>query len=226
MVPDVAAYADAFVAWFASVGLDRPNVAGNSMGGGIALELARRGVVRSAVAISPVGFWTAAERRFCQASLGLLAGLPGFVRPAVVAAAGSAVGRTALFAHLFARPWRIPGEEAQATLRAAWAAPAFGPALAAFDRYAFRAGDELRAAGVPVTVAWGTRDRLLLYGRQAPRARRALPWARHADLAGLGHVPFYDDPDVVARVLREGTAPRSSASTGVRSGAGPGTASR
>src|SRR3712207_8559825 len=42
--------------------------------------------------------------------------------------------------------------------------------LAAFDAYVFRRPEELR--DVPLTVAWGRRDRLLLYGRQAPRARR------------------------------------------------------
>ena len=51
----------------------------------------------------------------------------------------------------------------------------------------------------PTTIAWGERDRLLLYGRQAPRARRWLPEARHVTLDGLGHVPTYDDPEQVAR---------------------------
>ena len=37
--PTVAAYADAFELFFAELGLGRPHVAGNSMGGGIALEL-------------------------------------------------------------------------------------------------------------------------------------------------------------------------------------------
>jgi hypothetical protein len=42
--------------WFAEQDLGRPHVAGNSMGGDIALELARRGAVASATALSPVGF--------------------------------------------------------------------------------------------------------------------------------------------------------------------------
>jgi pimeloyl-ACP methyl ester carboxylesterase len=93
----------------------------------------------------------------------------------------------------------MPAEEAVATLRDAWAAPAFADALAAFDAYTFRSGDELR--GIPVTIAWGRHDRLLLYGRQAPRARALLPWARHATLRA-GHVPFFDDPGAVAEGIR------------------------
>ena len=45
------------------------------MGGAIALELARRHDLSSATAVSPGGFWTPAERRVCQLSLGVLKGL-------------------------------------------------------------------------------------------------------------------------------------------------------
>jgi pimeloyl-ACP methyl ester carboxylesterase len=73
------------------------------------------------------------------------------------------------------------------------------PALRAFEHYSFAAPEQLR--GVPVTVAWGEHDRLLLYARQAPRARAMMPWARHLTL-GAGHVPFFDDPAAVAEVIR------------------------
>ena len=57
-IPD---YVDAVERFFADAGLERPHVAGNSMGGGIALELARRGAVASATALSPIGFWSKPE---------------------------------------------------------------------------------------------------------------------------------------------------------------------
>ena len=60
-----------------------------------------------------------------------------------------------------------------------------------------------RPPAVPTTVAWGERDRLLIFSRQAPRARRMLPDARHVVLHGCGHVPTWDDPEQVARVLLE-----------------------
>jgi pimeloyl-ACP methyl ester carboxylesterase len=53
---------------------------------------------------------------------------------------------------------------------------------------------------IPVTIAWGTRDLVLPY-RQAARARKVLPHARHVRLAGCGHLPFADDPDSCARLL-------------------------
>ncbi len=199
--PTIPAYADAFERFFAAEGLGRPHVAGNSMGGAIALELARRGAVATATAISPAGFWTSAERRFCQASLVSLAQTPRAARPALEAAIATRAGRTALLWQTFGRPTRLPADEAVATLRAAWAAPAFAAALAAFDQYTFGAGEQL--SGTPLTVLWGKQDRLLPYRLQAPRARAQLPHARHVTL-GAGHVPFYDDPPAVAEAIRVG----------------------
>jgi len=196
--PTIPAYADAFEWFFAELGLERPHVAGNSMGGAIALELARRRAIRSASAFSPAGFWTNPERRFCQLSLRALADVPAGARPLVEALVRTRLGRVALFSQTFGFPARLGAEEAIATLRDAWAAPAFKPALAAFASYRFEAPHEL---SVPVTVAWGQRDRLLPYRLQAPRARRMLPSVTHITL-GTGHVPFNDDPAAVAAVIR------------------------
>jgi pimeloyl-ACP methyl ester carboxylesterase len=196
--PTVTAYADAFEWFFVELGLERPHVAGNSMGGAIALELARRRAVRSATALSPAGFWTPLELRYAQNSLRALAQMPVALRPAISALARTRSGRRALFAQTYGYPARLPAEEALATLEDAWAAPAFSGALAAFEHYTFGEPEELR--GVPVAVAWGKLDRLLPYRFQAPRARAMLPWAMHVTL-GAGHVPFSDDPAAVAAVI-------------------------
>ncbi len=207
--PTVPAHVDAIAAAIAGLGVERPHVAGNSMGGAIALELARRDLVASATALSPAGFWSDAERRFCQASLGALAGMPRRLRPAVLALARTRVGRALLLAQLVARPGRMPVEEVVATLQDAWAAPGFAGALEAFSRYAVAPGPLPVPAGIPVCVAWGARDRLLPARLQAPRARRALPGAEHV-LLGTGHVPFSDDPAAVAATIAATAARRSS----------------
>ena len=56
---------------------------------------------------------------------------------------------------------------------------------------------------VPVTIAWGNKDRLLL-PRQLERARRRLPRARHVLIMGAGHLMMGDDPHAVADVVRSG----------------------
>lgn len=53
-----------FGAFCEALELDRPHVAGNSLGGLLALELGREKLVRSVTALSPAGFWNEAERRY------------------------------------------------------------------------------------------------------------------------------------------------------------------
>lgn len=200
-VPSVGAQCVRLEAFFSELGLKRPHVAGNSMGGGIALELARRGSVRSATVISPVGFWTPREREW---AIGLLKGarrLLRVLRPGPGHLAFSAVGRTLLFEGFFRRPWRLTRTEIVATVDAFLASASTPEALELFREYTFHDADELR--GVPLTIAWGDHDYILL-ARQRDRARRELPWARHVELPGCGHVPFSDDPDLLATVLLAG----------------------
>src|SRR5512132_2071700 len=104
--------------WFAEQGLGRPHVAGNSMGGGIALELARRGAVASATAVSPAGFWNARELVFAQRSLRASRAIVRRLRPAVPAITRSAAGRIALFSQVYGRPWRLSPADAVTTIDA------------------------------------------------------------------------------------------------------------
>jgi pimeloyl-ACP methyl ester carboxylesterase len=103
--------------------------------------------------------------------------------------------RALSFGMICARPGRITPEVALADALALRDGQAFRTVARASRSYAFRG-----TPTAPVTVAWGTRDRILLY-RQAARARAALPEARHVDLPGCGHVPMSDDPDLVASVI-------------------------
>jgi pimeloyl-ACP methyl ester carboxylesterase len=101
------------------------------------------------------------------------------------------------------RPWAVPAAELVATADAVAEAESFDEALALFDEYTFHDGEQLDTA--PVMVVWGSRDRLLL-ARQAARARRVLPKARHEWLVGAGHLPMWDEPEAVASLLIAGAA--------------------
>ncbi|MFH8976824.1 alpha/beta fold hydrolase [Streptomyces sp. NPDC017890] len=188
-------------AFCAALGLDRPHVAGNSLGGLLALELGRENLVRSVTALSPAGFWTQAERRY---AFGVLTGMRRTARslplPLVERLSRTAVGRTALTSTIYARPGRRSPEAVVAETLALARAEGFAETL--------RAGRSVRftddVPGVPVTVAWGDRDRLLL-SRQGIRAKRTIPRARLVRLPGCGHVPMNDDPALVARVLLDGS---------------------
>src|SRR4051794_37523494 len=67
VVPNAAALADAVAGFLDSLGIERPVIGGNSLGGWIALELAARGRARAVVGVSPAGFaegWEQVAGRF------------------------------------------------------------------------------------------------------------------------------------------------------------------
>ncbi|MET8947452.1 alpha/beta fold hydrolase [Streptomyces sp. NPDC004542] len=190
-----------FRAFCEALELERPHVAGNSLGGLIALELGREKAVRSVTALSPAGFWSAAERRW---AFGVLAAMRRISRrlplPLVERAARTAVGRAALTSTIYARPARRSPDAVVAETLALANATGFDDTLRAGT--AVRFTDDL--PGLPVTVAWGSSDRLLV-PRQGVRAKGIIPRARLVRLPGCGHVPMNDDPALVARVILDGS---------------------
>jgi pimeloyl-ACP methyl ester carboxylesterase len=195
-------YAQVVAAFLDELELERAHVAGNSLGGGVALELARMGRARSATALSPIGFWTDRESAFCRASILLTRRLARTLRPVAPLLVGNPVTCTPLSLQLQARPWRMPPAYALEGARNIADCPGLMAALDGYRHWRFTRPAELSC---PVTIAWGERDRLLI-PRQAGRARRLLPHARHVTLRGCGHVPTWDDPEQVARVLLEGSS--------------------
>jgi pimeloyl-ACP methyl ester carboxylesterase len=182
------------------LGLGRPHVAGNSLGGALALELACTGVVASVTALSPAGFWTPAQARRALVLLSTLRLASGLPESALRVVMRRAPLRALAYGTIYARPRQLSAEAALAGARALRTAASFTTVARAGRGYGFRG-----TPTVPVTVAWGTRDRVLPY-RQAALARQVLPHARHIDLDGCGHVPMLDDPDLVTRIILETTA--------------------
>jgi pimeloyl-ACP methyl ester carboxylesterase len=201
--PTVEALADALAEFFEAEGIERPHVAGNSLGGGLALELGRSGRARSVTALSPIGFWNDRERAYAYRIIdGTVRAAPRLV-PFAAALTATAPGRTLAFGHMSHRPWRWPADGARDAFVAAGRAPAFRSTLEAMIGWDAAGG----ATPVPTTIAWAQHD-LLLIPRQRHRARRRLPDARHVLLEGCGHLPFWDDPQRVAEVVLEGSATR------------------
>ncbi|MER6469138.1 alpha/beta fold hydrolase [Streptomyces collinus] len=188
-------------ALFEALDLDRPHVAGNSLGGLLALELGREKLVRSVTALSPAGFWTEAERRYAFTMLLTMRGIAQRLPlPLVERLSRTAAGRTALTSTIYGRPGRRSPEAVVAETLALAGATGFDATLRAGTTVQFT--DEL--SGLPVTVAWGTRDRLLVR-RQGIRAKTIIPHARLIRLPGCGHCPMNDDPALVARVILDGS---------------------
>ena len=126
-------------------------MAGNSLGGAVALVMGAKGLASSVCGVSPVGFVNRREGRYGQAMLGATRFMAERLAPVADRLARSAVLRTLLSAHAAARPWRIPPEDAAHWLRMYAQAPAFWELLEALD------GWRAPVPACPTTIAWGER---------------------------------------------------------------------
>ncbi|MCK1799127.1 alpha/beta fold hydrolase [Streptomyces sp. XM4193] len=184
------------------LGIERPHVAGNSLGGLIALELGRRGLARSSTALSPAGFYGPVDKKRALLALRLMRfaarALPhSLIEPL----SRSTAGRALLTGTVYARPARITPEHTAADVHGYRHAPGFEATVHHSSSLRLR-GD---VPDVPVTIAWGSKDRLLPI-RQGAAAKRLVPGAHLVRLTGLGHTPMADDPALVARVILDGAA--------------------
>jgi pimeloyl-ACP methyl ester carboxylesterase len=190
----VPALVDAVEAHLDSLRLETVHVAGNSMGGWIALELARRLRARSVVAISPAGFGTTGENRRSRLTLKVMHAVARVLAPVANPICRPAAGRAAVYGPFAGRPWRIEPAELSHAIRAMAGAPAFTATLGwLFSHNA----EGLHEIDVPVSVLWGTRDAILA-PRQARRFGAVIPGCQLHPLRGLGHIPMSDDPSLIA----------------------------
>jgi pimeloyl-ACP methyl ester carboxylesterase len=186
---------------FDRLGLDSPHVAGSSLGGRLALELAVAGRAASVTAFSPAGFWrTDREFSYARAVNKVMQVSGQIIRPLGPFMAQSTPGRALIYAEIVSRPSQVTPRQAagdmEAFLNSRAAMNAILDAAVPFTGHIPRE--------VPVTIAWGARDRLLR-PRQALVAKQRLPQARIIRLPRCGHVPMTDDPRLVADVLLDGS---------------------
>lgn len=200
--PGPYGFTDWLERWLAEEGIVRPHLVGNSMGGGIALELGRRGVAASVTAFSPIGFWGRPGLRWTRLLFQVLLVLTGRALPLTRALLRFGPTRALATGAFFAHPMRMSAATARVHLDGFSGATAFRQTLDRFGEYVLTDTDAPRELPqIPTTIAWGDRDVVLWYWTQAKRARAILPFVRHLDLASCGHVPFEDDPAACARAV-------------------------
>ncbi|MBU6282215.1 alpha/beta hydrolase [bacterium] len=193
--PDADSLADAACAAMDDAGIGTATVAGSSLGGWIALLLARRGRADGVLALSPAGLFSSVEaaglrRRllFQHRVARLVAPFAGLVERSPLLAGLAMGGR---------RGSQRPAEVAH-KLRAFADCPVLPELLAGLEEMG---PERLEGIRCPVVVGWGEQDPLLPV-RFAGRFARALPAARVVRLRGAGHLPTWDEPATVAGLVR------------------------
>ena len=202
-LPVVEALRAEFEQFLQEQGLDRPHVAGNSLGGRVALEAGAAGHACSVTALSPAGFW-ADESSFAYTRRIFTGAAAASQRLSERGAllSRTRAGRSLMYGLLTAHPKNVSADHARGDFEAfRYAVPALRTILGAAVPF-----EAEIPRHVPVTVAWAARDRVLPVW-QAGIARERLPHAEHVMMAGVGHVPMFDNPGLVAQILLRGSEP-------------------
>jgi pimeloyl-ACP methyl ester carboxylesterase len=202
--PSVAALADGIESELDRAGLDAVHVAGNSLGGWVAIELARRGRANSLVLFSPGG--ACRSQRRMEATAGAMRlGLKGLVRcaPHAESIASRPALRTLVLCTQVAHPSRVSPDWVAASIRALAASPAVDALLQAL------AHDQVEAmpAGqpYPIRLVWPEHDRVLPFRDFGAPMLERIPDAELIRLADAGHVPMSDRPATVAGLILDVT---------------------
>lgn len=190
-------------------GFARAHIAGNSLGGYLALQLAQRGRAESVVAFAPAGGWAAGDRsnRSTLMHFSMMLDALALVIPGIDAVLATSAGRRAATQWITQRYEHIPAEllihQAVAAVRCEGARPLIRHALA--RGWPLELDGELEC---PVRIVWGVEDKLLRWPSAASTFRSgALAGADWVVLDGVGHCPQLDVPDAAADLILGVTTP-------------------
>ncbi len=187
------ALAATVVATLDALGLETAHVAGNSLGGWVALEFAKSDRCLSVTGLCPAGFWQrplGPRPEHARRAARVLA-------PTLGALLRSERGRRLVLRSAVAHPEHVPPAAARRLVRAYALSPGFDRANDEMRKTLFEGFD---AIDVPITLAWAEHDRLVAPPRTVPAG------VETAFLRDCGHMPTWDDPERVAEVIEAGAA--------------------
>jgi pimeloyl-ACP methyl ester carboxylesterase len=195
------------------LGIERAHLVGNSLGGWLAIELARRGRALSVTALAPGGGWEAGSpelhrllRRFELTKF-----LLSFGGPVALKLARWTLPRHYFLRDAVANPKRLTPLEARLLIESTWRCAVYGDVVKAIPTQPL--SEPFETLPCPVRLVWGARDRLLPLRGYSERWRRVLPGADWVVLPEVGHVQMYDDPCAVARSILDFTRRASGRAT-------------
>ena len=198
--PRPAALAAAVARLLDDLGVTAPHVAGNSLGGWVALELAGLRPVASLALLSPAGLWRGDVPLYDLASLRASRWLARHATGLLSRLVNYRLGRALVLGQTHGRPFSISPGYARTAIRALGTSPGFDATLKATIR-GYRSGPPI---GAPVTVAFGSRD--LLLRRRCRHLDELPPGTRPGSLPHCGHIPMADNPAAVTALITAASA--------------------
>lgn len=197
---------DAAETYLDELGIDQPHIAGNSLGGAVSIELARRGRAQSVCAISPGDFWSAHDGSMRKVFSRVRAGaaLIRLIRPAAPLILRSTLGRRLAVYGLVRHGERLSPERILDIYDDSIGCTITKDVLSSGAEV-----EPLDPLPCPVTLAWAEGDRLMPTSSYGPTARERLPAAAWVTLPDVGHAAMLDDPALVARTILAVTGAQS-----------------
>jgi pimeloyl-ACP methyl ester carboxylesterase len=187
-------------------GVGEAHFVGNSMGGGIALELAKRGRARSVVALAPAGGWSSGDGEGPRIGSFFAKQIKMLER---THAWSERIMRRPGARRLAFRDIMRHGELVSPTDAASISQAAMGCSISRRAIQALLADEveltisDLDRIACPVLLATPQFDRVLPGPRHAPRYRREIPGVRAVTLSDCGHVPVWDNAKLVTDLIVE-----------------------
>jgi len=193
------------------LGLATAHLAGNSMGGWVALELARRGRARSVCAFSPAGCWQARRDPDAREAAALRRTIRDTRRGHWLL---PLFAPSARFRRWAMRLNAARGDRVSASELVELGRDVLGCTIADDLLGTQESLGPLESRPCPITLAWSEKDRIFPLAQYGARAQLLVPGARFLVLKDVGHVPMFDAPELVANTVLEATgaiAPRPDA---------------
>lgn len=199
--PSVQALVDGIEEVLDQLGLQTVHIAGNSLGGWVGIELARRGRARSLVLLSPAGAWRSQRSTRLRAiGIGLLLNSMRMWASRADTIATNPLIRQIALGKQVAYPDRVSPDVLATWFRANSVARGVVPLLRAIPR-----GQQVQPLpadpSCPVRLVWGDHDQMLPFDGFGSVMVERLHGAELVELAGAGHVPMSDDPTRVAELI-------------------------
>ncbi|CAM3705494.1 alpha/beta fold hydrolase [Smaragdicoccus niigatensis] len=180
-------------------GLSRVHMAGNSMGGWMAIELARRGRARSVCALSPAGFWDRGTDDELGATNTLIHAkrLAELAKPVAPVATWLPAARKLMLRDIAEHGDRLSHAQALTIINDLVDCPAAAGLFTTPENV-----EPMKTLPCPITLAWSEKDRLFPPAVNGAIAQQRIPGAQYFVIPGVGHVPMIDDPNRCAEIIR------------------------
>jgi pimeloyl-ACP methyl ester carboxylesterase len=196
---------DSLEAHLDELGVDTAHVVGNSAGGALALELAKRGRARSVVALSPAGAWRNGdgEAKRVGRAFRRLVRVTRTAAPYMRAIMRRPGTRRLAMRDIMRHGELVAPADAVDLVEATLGCAVTGRVLDALRADRDLALENLHEIACPVLLAWPQFDRVFPVERHAPRLRREIPGVEWRMLADCGHVPMWDDSRLLVQMISE-----------------------